>query len=238
MKRILTTLAQKWPEYLLEVLVLIIGIYGAFALERWNEERKSTRQEQLYIKRLITENEQDNQSFGELVVNLTKGIKSAEQLSEAFKNKLSSDSMVVNAVNEYFQYGSISPIFTYSRSTFDDLSSTGNLEVITNTAIRDLLVKHYAEADRIKERLQINNDWACALDGPFMVKNNIMQFEPSTAKFFPERTQADQAKELRDKKTEYINNAATHLWINKDAIQELEKFQARTTELINTLKNY
>ena len=45
MKRILSTLAQKWPEYLLEILVLIIGIYGAFELDSWNEQRQ--REEKL-----------------------------------------------------------------------------------------------------------------------------------------------------------------------------------------------
>jgi hypothetical protein len=46
MKRTLSKLARKWPKYILEILVLIIGIYGAFTLDNWNEDRKNRDFEQ------------------------------------------------------------------------------------------------------------------------------------------------------------------------------------------------
>lgn len=40
MKKIVRLIKKKWSEYVIEILVIIIGIFGAFLLNDWNEKRK------------------------------------------------------------------------------------------------------------------------------------------------------------------------------------------------------
>lgn len=92
MKRILTILKEKWPKYIFEILVLIIGIYGAFALESWNENiTQSNRSKDLLraLKQEYTNNLtqlkfiiESHESVKESTVSLLRIIKSKPEVSE------------------------------------------------------------------------------------------------------------------------------------------------------------
>jgi hypothetical protein len=228
----------KYLKYAIgEIILVVIGILIALQINNWNEARKSRDQEVLYLNRLITENKQDLVAFKDNIAELQKGMESVVNFSEALKNETTNDSTLIKSANDYFRYGSIYPIFYASSSTFDDLSSTGNLKVITNTSLRDSIVQHYANHKFVAERIKIAISWALPLDAPFTHENDIMKFEPNTAYLFPEQPKGLRAKELRDKKVTYISNAAAHYWINMDAIFQIEDLINKTNELITKLEN-
>ena len=62
MKTILNTLKQKWAEYILEILVIIIGILGTFMLKSWHESRKLEIQRQELIASLIEDFEYNSRA--------------------------------------------------------------------------------------------------------------------------------------------------------------------------------
>jgi hypothetical protein len=53
MKRILKTIKKKWPEYLIESIVIVASILGAYALDNWNENRKGKIQRAELIESLL-----------------------------------------------------------------------------------------------------------------------------------------------------------------------------------------
>jgi quercetin dioxygenase-like cupin family protein len=166
-----------------------------------------------------------------------RSISSIDSFSDALKDNNSSDSLLLAAVEAYMMDGSLIPNFTISRSTFDDLSSTGNLKVISNPKLRNTVVQHYADIQKVQDRMQINSDWALALDTRFYSEYEGMKFVPWTSHLFPEQSVAELANELRNYKREYINNASAGYWVDRDALVLIEELISRTHHLIWALES-
>lgn len=229
--------ASKYLLYAIgEIVLVVIGILIALQINTWNEERKTAEHERLYLERLLSENQQDIETFSVFIKNLEKGIETVKAMSIAMKDESTPDTTLVKSTNDYMAFGSIYPVFTSSRSTFEDLASTGNLKVIRNPGLRDDIVKHYAKQEQTDKWIQVAVDWALPLDAPFTVDNNAMAFEPHTAFLFPERSVESSAEELRTNRLSYINNAAAHLWINMDAINQLQELIDATSILVGKLE--
>jgi len=126
MKKILETLNRKWAEYLLEMIVITAGILGAFALNNWNEDRKS-QQDELYILSEILNNLNED---AELISEIAEKRKKAKfsvtrMLSITTKSEINKDTLYSDLANylTFERYYPISNAYEMLKSTGMQISS-------------------------------------------------------------------------------------------------------------------
>ncbi len=231
--------AGRFSKYLIyaigEIILVVIGILIALQINNWNELRKQNKQEHLYLERLIVENKQDLVTFEKSIEDLNKGNQTIKDMGEAL-NDNGQDSLLLIRVNDYLTFGCHYPFFNPSTSTFEDLSSTGNLGVIKDTDLRDLIVSHYANYKFTESNFEVNTNWALPIDAPLYTETDILKYESTADFLFGKSTIAIAGSDLRKNKDRYIRNAAVHYWVNTDCIDMLKEVSDETARLIERLE--
>lgn len=138
MKRFFNTLSQKWPEYLFEILVLIIGIYGAFALERWNEERKEREKETKILKELLKGLESDKRDISWNLDLHTDVLRSQEIILDWLKSNRSYN----DSLDTHFAKSFRNTYFISNLTTYETLKDKG-IDIISNESLRNQLTFLY-----------------------------------------------------------------------------------------------
>jgi len=137
MKRILTTLSQKWPEYLLEILVITIGILGAYALNNWNEGRKTEQTRIEYLENLKLDFQSDTAQIAALERMHTQRRGFAGQILRYLSNlptEIDSGQVAMALERVSFTHD-----FHPAMATYKQMLSSGTLSVLkSNQLIKSL----------------------------------------------------------------------------------------------------
>ena len=159
MKRVLSTLKEKWPDYFFEILVLIFGIYGAFELSNYGQNQARKRAEIEILKgcrrELVTDLAEINFNMNELRKSQT----ALKLILEVLEN----DGSYHDSLASHFVYTLLPMHFVHSTSSFETAKSRG-LDIISNSEIRNKLIAVYdSQYDfflKAGNVVQINS-WKC-----------------------------------------------------------------------------
>ena len=174
MEKILETIRQKWAEYLLEVLVIVGSILGAFALDNWNENIENSKTEKFYIKSLKKEFE-DN--YKELAGDMEGRIRIIHDI----KSLITSNSNRVVESDTIFMSKDLLQAIRFnvpSSAIYDDLISTGKLDLLQSDSLRYWLMVYNQEVKRNDRVEQIDFQFVHTFVIPFLITNeNSLQSE-------------------------------------------------------------
>ncbi|GAB3642832.1 hypothetical protein [Spirosoma arcticum] len=165
--RLSTLLRERWPEYVIEILVIVLSISASFALDEWKDKQRKQELEQLYLKELARDIESDISQLTEIIAETKQVISKASGLINLSRQGSQPDySQVISDIRFTFKR----PRFVAQDATFSDLKSTGNMQSLSNFSLKNNLFNYYKQYESIvlieTAELEVTN----ALIGPYMVR--------------------------------------------------------------------
>lgn len=159
---------QNWSTVLLEILIVVVGIYVGLQVDGWNETRKEKAKEKVYLERLVRDIERDADL-------LSRSIQRADnRAADAIlaMNGLADPTLLESDPCQFLaSIGRVSQNFfpvLYSH-TFTEIVSSGHLELIKSDDLKDELGQYYTAHESAEQWMdsyrQINLDYAKAFAG-------------------------------------------------------------------------
>jgi len=131
---------QNWFTVIIEILIVVIGIFLGLQVTEWGQERQNREREREYLQRVAQDLDQD-------YTQLIAATKFANFRGNEAKYLLNSRDF--NTVDPCrFVYSLFTSVFflvpTMARQTFDEMVSSGGLTLIQNNVVKDAMGKYYA----------------------------------------------------------------------------------------------
>ncbi|MDM9631504.1 DUF6090 family protein [Robiginitalea aurantiaca] len=145
----------KYIQYALgEIILVVIGILIALQINNWNENRKNRIAEADYYCRILEDLELNEKLIDETSELISNKIKLCKELLSDL-NKIPNDrSTILNK----FVVALRQDVFVPSNIAFEDITSSGQLKLLTDLKLKNRLIQHSAFLNNILNLLQENRN--------------------------------------------------------------------------------
>jgi hypothetical protein len=132
-----------WSAVVVEIIVVIVGLMLAFQMDRWWEQRGEHAQEAQYVARLIADVEADVVALEHAVKLQTIRLDLADLLMAVVEDPEEATRRPVEFLGAVMQATFLyTPVPTMH--TFEDLRSTGNMRLLRDPDLKNLLYGYYS----------------------------------------------------------------------------------------------
>ena len=160
---------EMWPAYLIEIIVIILGISITLALEEWRDNSKEKHLEQIYLKNLQTDVGTDLKSLSQAITGTNTLLQKGNELL-GYTRSADNKNITPNQIHEDVRSILGRPNFITSDASFTDLKSSGNLHLIKDIQLKNLLFAYYSETQHIKEVQDAERQTTITLSGAYFLK--------------------------------------------------------------------
>ena len=190
-----------------EIILVVIGILIALQINNWNENRKNKIAEAGYYCRILDDFEITEKLVNESLKGITNRIEISKKIIVDLNKAPNNQSKILND----FLIALRQDVFVPSNIAFEDLTSSGNLKLITDIQLKNKLIEYNTSLENTLDLLQENRD---------QINKRIMNFESATESGMQE---FDYLKNELGK--EIVQLLPSSNWTNDKNAKEFLKFQ-------------
>ncbi|MAB47733.1 MAG: hypothetical protein CMC05_03795 [Flavobacteriaceae bacterium] len=145
----------KYLKYAIgEIVLVVIGILIALQINNWNENRKNRIAEADYYCRILDDFERNEKLIDDTSELINNKIKLCKELILDL-NKIPNDR---GEILNKFVHALRQDVFVPSTIAFDDLTSSGQLKLLTDLKLKNRLIQHSTFLNNILNLLQENRN--------------------------------------------------------------------------------
>ncbi len=124
-----------------EILLVMIGILLALQVNNWNQERKNNKSESIYLNSVYSDLKEQSLMLDERINHENRNVELTEKAIDLIDNNLYQQN--IDSLRLLILRSIGTRTFSTSDATYDDLKSTGNLQLISDVELKNKIIKLY-----------------------------------------------------------------------------------------------
>ena len=229
--------AQNWFAVGIDFAIVVIGVYIGIQVSNWNDEVRVRSLEASYLSRVGDELMSNIEMFEAEVAAARESRAVLSNFIAVMESQPSADEKLVNHAREYLSAGVFFAKFRPSQATFDELKSTGNLDIIQDSGIREALIELHTFYQDGRDVVATNSNWATQMEGAVYLGFDAFRFDSRTAALFSEQPAAVAARQIRDNRDLLIRHAALSYWVKDRSIEILDGATDRSMSVLQKIQS-
>ena len=153
-----------------EILLVMIGILLAIQVNTWNENRKNKNEELKYLNSFLSDLTVDSLNYDRMSRYMSRVVEVNNSILSKFRDNAP---IVEQYYKDAFRTFTIPPV-KGQNSTFNEMQSSGKLNLIKNDSLKNKILHYYSERDFIRKVEALNNDIVTQL--PISYKIDLNSF--------------------------------------------------------------
>lgn len=228
--------AQNWTAVALDFVIVVVGVFIGIQVANWNDAGRERLSEAQYLERFADEIEltlahiREERAFAETAQNTIEAF-----TAEAYRGA-ATDEEIISAAKGFLSTGAFFVNFRPIRTTFDDLISTGNFEIIKNEDIRTSLIRLHANYDDASDTIDSNIVWIQQGEDRIYYNFDAFRFDARTQGLFDDITPARLADDIRENRELLRRHAAFHYWLKDRSIELYDDVEPQAQAVLDLIE--